>query len=233
MLPGEDPNRRALASEAERQRAGASRRTQTERRSEAESKLLAAAREIVSRKGWVGMTLGEVGEAAGYSRGLAAHYFGSKPALLRALADQINENFLREIGEARPSEQGLEGLLGFVHAYLGRTDPRWTNTRALLILMAEATTDDSETGEGLALYNQSVLDSLENHFRVGIANGEIKPDVDVPSAAAITLGALRGTMLQKLLKDSRIELEGVRRELLRTLVACYATKPKAWKGWAC
>jgi AcrR family transcriptional regulator len=212
-------------------RAGASRRSQVERRSEAESKLLAAAREIVSRKGWVGMTLGEVGEAAGYSRGLAAHHFGSKPALLRALADQINENFLREIGEARPTEEGLGGLLGFVHAYLGRTDPRWTNTRALLILMAEATTDDSETGEGLALYNQSVLDSLENHFRCGIANGEVKPDVDVCAAAAITLGALRGTMLQKLLKESRVDLDGVRRELLRMLVACYATRPKAWKSW--
>ena len=143
---------------------GAPRRTQIERRTQAEARLLAAARDIVARKGWVGMTLAEVGEAAGYSRGLAAHHFGSKPKLLRALASHINENFMRELEGGAPTQDGLDALLGFVETYLGRSDALWTNTRALLLLMAEAITDNSETGEDLALYNQSVLGFLAQHW---------------------------------------------------------------------
>ena len=124
-------------------------RTQQERREEAELRLLEAARQIIARKGWVGMTLAEVGEAAGFSRGLAAHHFGSKSMLLRAVAAYINQTFLREIQSSMPQQEGVHALLGFVDGYLKRSDPQWTNTRALLMMMVEATAEDSETGEGL------------------------------------------------------------------------------------
>ncbi|CAN0427695.1 unnamed protein product, partial [Phaeothamnion confervicola] len=69
------------------------RRTQTERREEAERRLLDAALAIVARTGTVRLTLAEVGEAAGYSRGLPAHRFGSKAGLLRALVAHIHARF--------------------------------------------------------------------------------------------------------------------------------------------
>lgn len=205
------------------------RRTQGERRAVAEARLLAAAREIVARKGWVGMTLAEVGEAAGYSRGLAAHHFGSKPALLRALAAYINDNFMQEIDLSPPAGEGMASLLSFVNVYLGRTDSRWTNTRALLVLMAEATTDDSETGESLARYNQSVIDFLALHFRAAIAAGEMRKGVDPATCAAIVLGALRGVMLQSLLKNSTVDLLAVRKELSTMIVQSFARDPEAWQ----
>ena len=37
------------------------------------------------------MTLAEVGELAGYSRGLATHHFGSKAGLLTAILDRVLE----------------------------------------------------------------------------------------------------------------------------------------------
>ena len=174
------------------------------------------------------MTLAEVGQAAGYSRGLAAHHFGSKPKLLRALAAHINDNFMNELAAAHPRHHGLDALLGFVQTYLGRKDQRWTNTRALLVLMAEATTDDSETGEILALYNQNVLSFLKQHFQAGIAQGEIRPEVDPSAGATLILGALRGLMLQKLLKNSSVDLAANRNELLAMMVRSFARKPSAW-----
>lgn len=62
----------------------AKRRTQAERREEAEGKLLRAAIELLATRGYDGFTLAEVGKAAGYSRGLPAHYFGCKEELLAA-----------------------------------------------------------------------------------------------------------------------------------------------------
>lgn len=206
----------------------APRRTQIERRTEAEARLLAAAREIVARKGWVGMTLAEVGETAGYSRGLAAHHFGSKPSLLRALASHINDNFMRELDGGPQRRDGLDALLGFVQTYLGRSDERWTNTRALLLLMAEASTDDSETGEHLAIYNQRVLGFLEQHFHAGIANGDIRSDIDPASGATVIVGALRGVLMQKLLKNSSINLDAVKKELLSMMIRSFARKPAKW-----
>ncbi|MCY1259417.1 DNA-binding transcriptional repressor AcrR [compost metagenome] len=191
------------------------RRTQTERRAEAEQRLLLAARRIVARKGWVGMTLAEVGEEAGYSRGLAAHHFGNKAGLLRALAGFVNTSFMEmveaEIPQRRP---GLDTLLGFISVYLGRSDTDWVNTRALLALMAEAVTEDSETVAVLGSYNRSVQEYLARQVRTGIASGEIRPGVDPLATATLVLGAMRGMMMQYLLDPEAVDLASFQKQLL-------------------
>ena len=109
------------------------RRSQGERRADAEARLLAAAKLLLARKGWVGMTLADVGDAAGYSRSLAAHHFGNKAGLLRALTQHINSSFMDSMQAAAARTRGLDAILGYVSVYLGRSDPHWTNTRTLLI----------------------------------------------------------------------------------------------------
>ncbi|MGQ7819291.1 TetR/AcrR family transcriptional regulator [Metapseudomonas furukawaii] len=207
-------------SDAADQAATASRRTQTERRVEAEGRLLLAARQIVARKGWVGMTLAEVGEEAGYSRGLAAHHFGNKAGLLRALAAFVNGNFMALVEAELPRRRpGLDALLGFVSVYLGREDGDWTNTRALLALMAEAVTEDSDTREILAEYNRTVQAHLAEQVRHGIANGDIRPGVEPLATATLLLAALRGAMLQYLLAPGIADLAAVQREMLDLVAA--------------
>ncbi|MBM7061731.1 TetR/AcrR family transcriptional regulator [Pseudomonas sp. UL073] len=199
------------------------RRTQTERRAEAEQRLLLAARKIVARKGWVGMTLAEVGEEAGYSRGLAAHHFGNKAGLLRALAGFVNTQFMDMVDAEVPQRShGLAVLKGFVSVYLGRRDNEWTNTRALLALMAEAVTEDSETVQILAEYNRSVQEYLARQVRTGIANGEIRAGVDPLATAALILGAMRGMMLQYLLDPPAVDLAVFQQQLLGFLDSALA-----------
>ncbi|UVE18701.1 TetR/AcrR family transcriptional regulator [Pseudomonas sp. LS44] len=199
------------------------RRTQTERRAEAEQRLLLAARKIVARKGWVGMTLAEVGEEAGYSRGLAAHHFGNKAGLLRALAGFVNTSFMELVDAEVPQRsEGLAVLKGFVSVYLGRRDNEWTNTRALLALMAEAVTEDSETAQVLGEYNRSVQEYLARQVRTGIANGEIRSGIDPLSIAALILGSMRGMMLQYLLDPPAIDLAALQKQLLDFLDSALA-----------
>jgi AcrR family transcriptional regulator len=61
------------------------RRTQRERREETERKVLAAATALIAQHGSRALTLAAVGEAAGYSRGIVSHHFGSRENLLRAV----------------------------------------------------------------------------------------------------------------------------------------------------
>lgn len=204
------------------------RRTQVDRRQESEARLLEAARQIVARKGWTGMTLAEVGEAAGVSRGLAAHYFGSKAGLQKALATYIHERFMDQVSSLPELRPGLASLRAFVATYLGRHD--WTNTRALLLLMTETFIEDSGAGDGIDLYNHQVVGWLRDQFQRGIEAGEIRPEVDTYVAGALLMGTLRGVMLHKLSKNATLDVQAVCREYLGMLDRMYAVPAVASKA---
>ena len=211
----------------------APRRTHAQRREEAEARLLDAALAIVARRGAARMTLAEVGEAAGYSRGLPAHRFGSKAGLVHALAGYIGARFgqQRELGPALAP--GLESIVGNIHFYFSRSgsgragakrgasvktgdDTQWTATRALLVMMTESLmeTRSSALREEVIDYNRKALAWFERHIQIGIAQGEIVRGTDASVTAVILLGAMRGAMLQWLV-DDRIALLAVRDRLLQ------------------
>ena len=193
----------------------AERRSHAERREEAERKLLEAALEIVARRGSVRMTLAEVGEAAGYSRGLPAHRFGSKAGLVHALAGYIGERFGSQRKQGQPLEPGLDAILGNLHFYFSRKGDAFTATRALLVMMTESCMEPgTDLRAEVAAYNRSALAWFEQHIRTGIERGQIAADNDPAITAVILLGAMRGVMLQWLV-DDRIKLAAVRDRLLQ------------------
>lgn len=194
----------------------------TQRRSESEQRLVDAALKVLARKGWVGMTLAEVGEAAGVSRGLASHHFGNKAGLLRALTLQINKSFEEAMQALPPSKPGLEAVLNYVSVYLGRKDRKWTNTRTLLLLMAEALIEGSENAEVLAGYMKRMFDYLEENIRVGIEAGEIHRDVSPRLGAETVIGTLRGVMLQRLVEGKRLDMSAMHDHLLQMFRRAFA-----------
>jgi len=205
---------------------GSSRRTQVARRAEAEQSMLEAARQIVARKGWIGITLAEVGLQAGYSRGLAAHHFGTKAGLLRALAGFVNTRFMDVAEDKAPQRQpGLDTLLGYIDAYFLRDDDEWTNARALLALMAEGVTVESESAAILAEYNNSVRMTLAKQIEIGIGNGEIHADNDPLTTATVLIGTMRGIILQLLLDPSTADPALLHKQLLR-LIKTLLTSPR-------
>lgn len=82
---------------------GRSRRTQAERRAAAIERMLDAAITLISETGYRGTTLAEIGHRAGYSRGLAHHYFGSKLGLMRAVAKELDRRFARKMQHPPPA----------------------------------------------------------------------------------------------------------------------------------
>ena len=191
------------------------RRSHQQRREEAERRLLDAALAIVAQRGSVRMTLAEVGEAAGYSRGLAAHRFGSKAGLVQALAGYIGEQFGQQRARGPALQPGLEAVLGNIHFYFGRRGGAWTSTRALLVMMSESClVAQPELRPVVAAYNRSALAWFEQHITTGIARGEIAPHNDPGITAVILLGAMRGVM-QQWLVDPKLPLVAVRDRLLQ------------------
>lgn len=193
------------------------RRTHAERREEAERRLLDAALAIVAQRGSVRMTLAEVGQAAGYSRGLAAHRFGSKAGLVQALAGYIGEQFGQQRARGAALQPGLAAILGNIHFYFGRRGAAWLSSRALLVMMNEACIEaQPELRPVVAAYNRTALAWFEQHIATGIAQGEIAPHNDPGITAVILLGAMRGVMLQWLV-DPKLPLVAVRDRLLQVV----------------
>ena len=109
------------------------RRTQQERRAETERRVLDAALELIATGGSASMSLGRVGELAGYSRGIVNHHFGSKDELLRCAARYAQT----AMPSPDPSLTGLERLLALVDIYIGHVVALETSSRAFLTMWAE------------------------------------------------------------------------------------------------
>src|SRR3954452_18661591 len=113
------------------------RRTQRERREETERKVLGAATALIARHGSRALTLAAVGEAAGYSRGILSHHFGSRENLLRAVMRDAQTFTLPELGESAADWLAETGC-----AYLKKVGSRRPSARAFLQMWGEAIAAD-------------------------------------------------------------------------------------------
>ena len=199
-------------------RDGLGRRTQEERRAEAERRLVQAAAELVGEVGPSRVTLANVGERAGYSRGLATHHFGSKGALMQRLVDTVTVQFRDAIVEGA-SDSVLDQATGLVHTYFEvLADLRPVN-RARLVLWADAVaTDSADVRHAMVSADREFREELAKRFEHGVSAGEVPSSVDPDGLAAVVVGMLRGVALQSLLDDD-VDLDACRNEIEQLLEA--------------
>jgi AcrR family transcriptional regulator len=200
------------------------RQTQAERRATAERKLLTAAVKLIAEKGVSRTTLGEIGEAAGYSRTLPAVYFRDRAGLVRAVWDYVSSLFFRRMQDAGGRRNGLDVVLGFVEVYLTRSGKDPVFLRATQVLLAEALTATPEIQHGVAIHNRETEKFLRKHIRLGQEAGEIRRDVDAKIQAVLIIGALRGVISHWVI-DPSINLVAIRKEFVESLRRSLAAGP--------
>ena len=93
------------------------KRTQAERTAESDNRMLAAAISLLAEKGAGRTTLKEVGEQAGYSRGLASYRFGNKAGLFSFLIRSVGEDWLQELQSAVTNKVGLDAISAATDAH--------------------------------------------------------------------------------------------------------------------
>jgi len=185
------------------------RRTQQERRDQAEAALLTAAAELVVEQGVRSLTLARVGERAGYSRGIVTHHFGAKQALVERLARATQAGFVPGLEEVPP---GLDRLLRLIDGYLGELGRIGVFNQAFLLLWAEAATQPELTPifrERDAAFRADLREDVE----AGIAEGSIDAGVSGDEVAIAVVGQLRGIALQRLLDPDSVDTEALRRSV--------------------
>ncbi|MFD8462817.1 TetR/AcrR family transcriptional regulator [Streptomyces antimycoticus] len=185
------------------------RRTQKQRRDQAEAALLNAAAELIVEQGVRSLTLARMGDRAGYSRGLVTHYFGSKQRLLERLALATQTGFVPGLDGLPP---GLNRLLRLIDGYLGMVGQVSVAHQAFLLLWAEAATA-SELAPILRERDEAFRADLCEDIAAGIADGTIDPGVLPNDVAIAIVGQLRGIGLQRLLAPDAVDTEPLRRSV--------------------
>jgi AcrR family transcriptional regulator len=164
------------------------RRTQAARREEAETRLLKFATKLVAERGYDGFTLADVAEAAGYSRGLPAHYFGRKEDLLSRVAQNVVDSYNRSLANLAAIDRGLPHIEEMIRGYVRA---RGIEIRALGILVSQALVVP-KLRQTINQLNDLGLRSIEAEIKTGIGLGNIRPDINISGTAALIYAFMRG-----------------------------------------
>jgi AcrR family transcriptional regulator len=118
--------------------------TNQERINQSDKRMLAAAVELILEKGTEQTTLKEVGEKAGYSRGLAGYRFGSKSSLFAFVLTKLHHYWLYYLKEATEGKVGLAAIRSCTDIHFQVLDKNYDNVKAFYILWFEALGDNAD-----------------------------------------------------------------------------------------
>lgn len=202
------------------QTANLPRRTQQERREEAERRLLEAAADLIATSGIGSITLAAVGERAGYSRGIVGHHFGSKASLMERLIEAVHREFFNACTAAvDPSASPQEQLISLIRTFASLLEDLPPIHRAFLVLWANASTAEVNIRDQMVKSDQVFRSSIADILRAGQDNGDFGSDFDVAGLAAATAGTLRGVAVQKLIDAQALNVADTFAEVERGLAA--------------
>lgn len=192
------------------------RQTQAERRETAERAILEAAKLIVAEKGLEELSMNEVGEAAGYSRALPAHYFGSKSALIHALADHILAGYAERMRSGSTPSQGLDMLLDLIRFCIDDAIENEESLRAYQTILINGITRPELKPLVDRMIQQSIND-IAGLIILAQEFGDVRTDIDPYAEASIIIASMRGVMFQWLINPDHVSLSRVRDSLVRNV----------------
>jgi AcrR family transcriptional regulator len=156
--------------------------TQPQRVEASSRRLVEAAAELVTEKGWEATTAAEIGRRAGYSRAMVHARYGSKDAILDAF---IEHGYVQQV---LPGPQaGATGMENAV-AHFGRIQVMYAQDRnflrAMFVMTFEAVKTTSPVRSRLQTWFERGVEAVENGLRAGIVDGSVRPDIDLDKAVS-------------------------------------------------
>jgi TetR/AcrR family transcriptional regulator len=156
-------------------------------------RILAAARQLFAVRGFAGVSIQQVADAAGVCKANVFHHFASKQVLYRAVLRHSADEFRQLLGQFESPEQ--KSLTAFARAHMDHLCANQETVGMFLRLLAEPqATPQRRLAEEIAAESlDDIIDLLEQLRRVGTL-----PAASDSSALALTL--LGGNLLHFLLR---------------------------------
>jgi AcrR family transcriptional regulator len=179
--------------------------------------LLEAAVQLIAEKGWDATTAAEIGRRAGYSRAMVHARYGSKEAILDTL---FTTEYVSKLSPAPdPDSSGLAQSLAHVDRIRLLYDEDRDLLRAIFVLTFEAATAASRAHTHIRMWLKKAAETVEAGLLAGLADGSVRPDIDLDRAINDFGAAVLGTAYQWIMQaypiDMAAEMAYVRDRLIR------------------
>lgn len=169
-----------------------------------DARMLDAAIGLIVEKGPDKTTLKEVGERAGYSRGLAGYRFGSKAGLFSFVVKSVGEEWLRELTRVTLGKSGLDALTAAADAHYRFCVEAPDHLRAFYFLWFESIGPGSEYRNVIAGIHRRRQHDATAWIESGIREGALRPDADASAAAAQYCATIIGIVYQWLMEPEAL-----------------------------
>jgi AcrR family transcriptional regulator len=165
------------------------------------NQIISAARQVFSRKGYDGATVGEIAETAGVSKGLIYHYFRSKGDILLATAETMMNRFEEHMEFMSTAKAtASDKILAAQHMHTGEMIKEWEFVQILLEFWSESVRRPEIARPYAQMFRKARV-YLAAIIENGIASGEFRP-VPAKEVASLMIAMADGLTIQRML-DAR------------------------------
>ncbi len=189
--------------------ANGGRMTQAERTALSDQRMFEASISLIIDRGTQKTTLKDIGERAGYSRGLANYRFGSKEALLNELFIHFDGLWKAHLNHYIADQVSIAAVKSALNALRDFLQLEANYMRAMYILWYESLGHESEIRTKLADHHDVYRKDATRWIQQGIDNGEIDPGVDPEQFAVQFCAFIFGIVYQWLVNADALDLDSV------------------------
>lgn len=149
-----------------------------------------AARKLIVEKGLEGLRTRDIAARVGINIATLHYHVPSKEALIALVAESLRDDFKAQaLRRPRAGKTGIEQL----RLEFGDVRETVLEMPDLIVIMTELIARarrDPAVAEIMIPMREFWRSQITSIFRLGIADGSFRPDIDPPAAAIITTGAL-------------------------------------------
>jgi len=185
------------------------RRTQADRRRDAERALLDAATRLFAQRGIDNTGLADIGAAAGYSRGLVNHHFGTKAALVERLAGDSQKSVVRTLPTDAQSDP-VDVIVAIANAYLDTIADDSIDSRAFFVMWGASFPSDSPLKPVFVVDDMRFRAAIATLVRSGQDAGVVSPAADPQAFSVALVAMLRGIGGQYLVSPEAVDFASCR-----------------------
>ncbi len=158
--------------------AKALRLTQVERKEISDAKMLEAAVDLIVERGAGLVTLKDVGEKAGYSRGLAGYRFGNREGLFDFVLRSVGDEWLGELTQVTANSFGYKAIAAALDAHIKFCEDAPKHVEAFYRLWFDSMAPDSQLKGVILGIHQRRRGDVISWIEQAIAAGEVPSTVD-------------------------------------------------------
>ncbi len=181
--------------------------------------MIDAAIDLLLLNGSAKTTLAAIGEAAGYSRGLATYRFGSKAGLFDEICKATAREWLKYLTAAVDDKTGIDAICAAADAYRDFLTQSPRQARVLHLLYGEATNPNADSRlsalDTYARQRRDIIDWIEK----GKAAGQVRADAHPETVAIRFIAYIAGITHLWLIMPDAVDIAATNEDYQRQLRA--------------